>query len=229
MQLLNMEVIKKDGKIEGFSEDKIIKAVSMSANRLRKKFSSDINDSIICLTVKDLRARGLIGRPIPVQEIHTSVENALAQIDKLVYLEYKNYRNYKKRENQDYQMILKESKNIIYEGDKENANKDSFIISTKRDLTASLVGKVLYLNNEIAPHLAEAHKNLDFYIHDVGDRYYNSINCCLFDYSKVIKGGFILNGEQIEEPTNPENAIEKALDLLNDIILVASSQQYGRQ
>ena len=37
-----------------------------------------------------------------------------------------------------------------------------------------------------------------------------------------------LNGEQIEQPTNPEDAIEKALDLLNDIILVSSSQQYGR-
>ena len=227
MKVLQMEVIKKDGKIEDFNEEKIVNAVGMSANRIRKKFSPDTNDSIICLTVKDLRARGLIGKPIPVQELHTSVENALRQIDEMVYIEYKNFRNFKKKENEDYQMILKESKNIIYEGDKENANKDSFIISTKRDLTASLVGKVLYLNNEIAPHLAEAHKNLDFYIHDAGDRYYNSINCCLFDYANVIKGGFTLNGEQIEQPTNPEDAIEKALDLLNDIILVASSQQYG--
>lgn len=224
---MNLKVLKRDGQIEDFSEGKIINAVQLSAERVRKILSFDFCNKIVDLTLDNLGERGLLNKPITVDNIHLSVENALWEVDKELYNEYRSYNNYKKRFNHSFNNILKDAKNIIYEGDKENANKDSCIVSTKRDLVSSLVGKELYLEYELAPHLAEAHKNLDFYIHDAGDRFYNSINCCLFDVANVLKGGFNLNGKFIEEPSNPKDAIEKALDLLNDIILVASSQQYG--
>jgi ribonucleoside-triphosphate reductase len=224
-----LKVKKRDGQIVPFDAKKIEGAIKLSAERTRKTLSDNFCDKVVTSTLENLMHRGLIMRPIDVDDIHLSVENALWEVDKELYNEYRSYNNYKKRFNHSFNNILKDAKNIIYEGDKENANKDSCIVSTKRDLVSSLVGKELYLEYELAPHLADAHKNLDFYIHDAGDRFYNSINCCLFDVANVLEGGFNLNGKFIEEPSNPEDAMEKALDLLNDIILVASSQQYGRQ
>lgn len=158
-----------------------------------------------------------------MDNIHLSVENALWELSKELYQEYRSYNNYKRRFNYSFNNILKDAKNVIYSGDKENANKDSCITSTKMTLVSELVGKELYLEYELPNHLAEAHKNMDFYIHDAGNRFYNAINCCLFDVANVLEGGFELNGKQINEP----DSLEKALDLFSDIIFVASSQQYG--
>lgn len=224
---MNLEVVKRDGKVVKFEEEKIVNAVKLSAERIRKRLSDNFCNTVVLSTLENLAERDLVTKPITVDNIHLSVENVLWEMDKELYNEYRSYNNYKKRFNHSFNGILKDAKNIIYEGDKENANKDSCIVSTKRDLVSSLVGKELYLEYELAPHLAQAHRNLDFYIHDAGDRLYNSINCCLFDVANVLDGGFTLNGKFIKEPSNPEDAMEKALDLLNDIILVASSQQYG--
>ena len=82
----------------------------------------------------------------------------------------------------------------------------------------------MYLEYELPKHLSEAHKNMDFYIHDTGHRFYNMVNCCLLDVANIYKDGYNLNGEFIKEP----KTIEVALDQLIDIILIASSQQYGK-
>ena len=79
------------------------------------------------------------------------------------------------------------------------------------------------LEYEMDKEVAEAHEEGFLHVHDVRDRLFGSFNCCLFDASSVIKGGFLLNGVQYTEPTSAESFMR----VLADIILQASSQQYG--
>ena len=218
-----MRVIKRDGSHEKFMSGKIINAVRLSANRTKQQLTEEQEKFILDFVEKDLQSRGFRDE-VSVDNIHLSVENCLWEISRELYQEYRSYNNYKRRFNYSFNNILKEAKNVIYNGDKENANKDSCIISTKMTLVSELVGKELYLEYELPKHLAQAHKYMDFYIHDAGHRFYNGmINCCLFDIGNVLKDGFNLNGKAISEP----DSLEKALDLMGDILFVASSQQYG--
>jgi ribonucleoside-triphosphate reductase len=218
-----MRVIKRDGSMEDFKPSKIVGAVRLSANRTKHQLTEKQEDYIIGFVLKDLKSRGFNDK-VSVDNIHLSVENCLWEISRELYQEYRSYNNYKRRFNYSFNNILREAKNVIFNGDKENANKDSCIISTKMTLVSELVGKELYLEYELPKHLAQAHKDMDFYIHDAGHRFYNGmINCCLFDIGNVLKDGFNLNGKTISEP----DSLEKALDLVSDILFVASSQQYG--
>ena len=218
-----MRVIKRDGSHEKFMSSKIINAVRLSANRTKQQLTEEQEKFILAFLEEDLQSRGFRDEG-SVDNIHLSVENCLWEISRELYQEYRSYNNYKRRFNYSFNNILKEAKNVIYNGDKENANKDSCIISTKMTLVSELVGKELYLEYELPKHLAQAHKDMDFYIHDAGHRFYNGmINCCLFDIGNVLKDGFNLNGKAISE----SDSLEKALDLMGDILFVASSQQYG--
>lgn len=220
--MLKIKVIKRDGSKVDFDKNKIIRAVRLSAKRTNKILSQIDEDLIVRGTVADLEKRGFIDE-VKVDDIHLSVENILWNIDRELYSEYRSYNNYKRRFNHSFNNILKNAKHIVYEGDKENANKDSCLNSTKMTLTSELAGKEMYLEYELPKHLSDAHKNMDFYIHDAGHRFYNMINCCLLDVANIYKDGYYLNGEFIKEP----KTIETALDQLIDIILIASSQQYG--
>lgn len=217
-----MNVLKRDGTVQEFNAEKIIRAVGLSALKVNAKLEPADYTQIAQAVKQDLIKRELAS-PVAVDDIHLSVENVLWELNRELYKEYRSYNNSKKRFNYSFNNILKEAENVIYNGDKENANKDTCIISTKKEVVAGIVASELYLNYELPKHLATAHKELAMYIHDTRDRYFNSINCCLFDVANLFKNGFRLNGTYIKEP----KGIESALDLLNDVIMCASSQQYG--
>ena len=219
-----MNVLKRDGTVQEFNAEKIIRAVGLSALKVNVKITPEQFEELARLAKQDIVKRGLTS-PIAVDDIHLSVENVLWEFNRELYKEYRSYNNSKKRFNYSFNNILKEAENVIYNGDKENANKDTCIVSTKKEVVAGIVASELYLNYELPKHLSTAHKELAMYIHDTRDRYFNSINCCLFDVEGVFRDGFRLNGKYIKEP----KSLESALDLLNDVIMCASSQQYGNQ
>ena len=51
-----------------------------------------------------------------------------------------------------------------------------------------------------------------------------SINCCLFDMETVLKGGFSMSNVDYSEP----KTVLTALQVIGDITLVASAQQFGK-
>ena len=189
-----IKIIKKNGKIEEFDGSKIVKAITKSANRVLIKLTKEEEDNVVDFVVNSLLKK----EEVDVSTVHNLVEVALELVNPKVGQAYKEYRDYKKRFNDSFNNVLKDAERIIYSGDKENANKDSCINSTKMTLTAELVGKELYLNYELPKHLSYAHRNLDMYIHDAGHRWYNMINCCLLDVANIFRGGFKLNNKKIK-------------------------------
>ena len=171
----NIKVLKRNGNIEDFDFNKIIKAVSLAGERINKKLDNKTTTKLKNLILNNYL--DLSERQISVDDIHLAVENALAIIDKEIHKQYRDYVGYKKSLYSVFKNISEKSKRIVYSGDKENANKDSSIVSTKKELLSGLLSEELMLNFELDKDIAKAHKDGYIYIHDLRDRKLNSINC----------------------------------------------------
>jgi ribonucleoside-triphosphate reductase len=217
--VIDVKVVKKDGRLEDFDFNKIIDAVQKSADRVGEDFTiKNIRDIEVFVVEKVEYCTN-----VTVESLHEIVIESLQKVNHKIADSYSSYREYKKKYNKTFENILVESKSIVFTGNKDNANKDSQLNSTKKELVSGSLSKQIYLDYELPSVIAQAHKDGDIYIHDTSDRLFGSINCCLFDMGAVLNGGFNLNGVKYTEPTSAESALR----VLSDVILQASSQQYG--
>lgn len=213
-------VIKKDGSREEFNVQKVINAVGKSAYRALTKFT-DEEKRHICQYVID-KVEELEQNEIPIPVMHNIVESALEQVKPVVAKSYRDYRNYK----QDFVRMLddvyKKSQSIMYIGDKENANTDSALVSTKRSLIFNQLNKELYQKFFMTTEEIQACRDGYIYVHDMSARR-DTMNCCLFDVQNVLTGGFEMGNIWYNEP----KTLDVAFDVIGDIVLSAASQQYG--
>jgi len=212
-------VIKKNNLLEKFNPEKIIKAIQTSANRIKKPLSIEDQEFVLNEVTRETDGRKMVS----VNEVHCLIEQALYKVDKEVCIQYRRYNNYKKRFSMSFENIRENSKKLIFSGDNENANKDSALNSTQKELMGGMLSKELMMQYELSPEAVKAHTEGWIYIHDLSDRIIFGINCCLFDVRNVLSGGFEMDGVMIQEP----KTLEKAVDLISNIITNASSQQYG--
>ena len=216
-------VVKKDNSKQEFDFNKVIKAVGKTALRSGQDLTED--------TVKFIEnyLKGSIEVPkdgvryIKVAELHELVEDALACIDEVLYKEYHSFRDYKKQMKEHFEEMVRDTEQLLHSGDNENANRDSFLIDAQKVMSGEIFSVRNMLDYELPKDASQAHKDGDIYIHDLRDRLYNSMNCCLFDMGKVLKGGFTYKGVSYKEP----NSIRTACSMLQDIMNSARLQQYG--
>ena len=227
-----VKVIKKDGKRENWCPQKIKSAISKSYERYlsgakeRKEtvynFTEKDKDEIVALVEKNIKDRAV--NEITVIELHEIVMSALFDVNHKVYTEYRAYRNYKEKYSKSFANTYEFANKVVNFGDKENANKDSTLNSTKQALISEGIMKEFMTNFELKPEWVKAHKEGYIHIHDLGSRFINSHNCCLFDMENVLNNGFELNGIKYTEP----GGIQSAFNVASDVVLSASAQQYGR-
>mgnify|MGYP002706570959 CR=1 FL=1 len=223
MQILNENkvcIVKKDGTLEKFNIQKIINAISKSAERMLVKFNeSELTQ--ICNLVKE-QILILNKNNIDIKEIHSIVENALDAVNPKVAQSYRNYRNYKTEFVHMLDKVFRESQKIMYIGDKENSNADSALVSTKRSLIFNQLNKELYKQFFLNVEELQAIRDGYIYIHDMSARR-DTMNCCLFNVEEVLKGGFEMGNLWYNEP----KTLDVAFDVIGDIVMAAASQQYG--
>ena len=213
-------VIKKDGTSEPFDNSKIIKAVTKSATRaLVNLTEGDLKE--ICNFV-DNNIIKMNKEEISIADMHNLVEGALEHLYPQVAASYRNYRNYKQDFVHMLDKVYQESQRIMYIGDKENSNADSTLVSTKRSLIFNELNKELYKKFFLTVDELQAIRDGYIYIHDMSARR-DTMNCCLFDVSNVLKGGFEMGNLWYNEP----KSLDVAFDVIGDIVMAAASQQYG--
>lgn len=215
-------VEKKNGSIENYDFEKIVKAVSKSAERVMHQFTpEELNrlqrnvEKRLALSDEDV---------VKVVDLHRIVEISLDKVAPDVAESYRSYRNYKKELSELYEKMYERSKAIEYVGERENANMDSALISTQRSLVYNELNTSFYEKyflNEVERRAAD---DGFIYIHDKSARL-NTFNCCLFDVANVMNGGFEMGNIWYTEP----NSLDVAGDVIGDIILSAAAQQYGKQ
>ena len=221
MKVIGMrKVIKKDGSKVPFRMEKVLRAVDKSAYRVMVQFTDEDHARIADLVQEKLDELGK--SEATIMDMHNVVEYALEQVNPAVAKSYRDYRNYKQDFVHMLDEVYKKSMAIMYIGDKENANTDSALVSTRRSLTFNELNKEMYQKFFLTQEEIQASRDGYIYIHDMSARR-DTMNCCLFNIGEVLRGGFEMGSVWYNEP----KSLDTAFDVMGDIILSAASQQYG--
>ncbi|TDL95353.1 anaerobic ribonucleoside-triphosphate reductase [Macrococcus brunensis] len=105
----------------------------------------------------------------------------------------------------------------------ENANKDSNVFNTLRDLTAGTVAKYYGLK-WLPAHIRESHIKGEVHFHDLDYHPYMPMtNCCLINIEDMLNNGFKIGNAEVEPP----KSIQTAAAQIAQIIANVASSQYG--
>lgn len=215
-----MKVLKKDGSLENFEPKKIVSAVSKAAFRCDTTIEADRMGAIVESIYKRVKDR----EAVPVVELHELVIATLAGFGYGdVSKSYAEYRYYKNAYAKTFEQLRQDADDVLRLGDRENANYDSSLVSTKGSLIKGYLTKSLYKQFYLSGKEKALIERGDIYIHDLRDMILGCINCCLFDIGAVLKGGFEMSNVQYTEP----KSVLSALQVVGDITLVATAQQFG--
>lgn len=105
----------------------------------------------------------------------------------------------------------------------ENANKDSRVFNTQRDLEAGAASRALGMQM-LPPMVAKAHMRGDIHWHDLD---YSPVtpatNCCLIDFDNLLNNGYKIGNAWVDSP----KSIQTATAQMSQIIANVASSQYG--
>lgn len=218
-----MKVINKSGCINEWNNEKIVTAINKAASRIDCSITH--NQAItIANACKKVAGKYLKDNCISSAKLHEIVISQLVHHNfNLIASAYQEYRDYKNTYAKSWEQLKEDADQIIFLGDRENANFDSSLVSTKGSLVKGALTKELYKQFYLSKTEKFLTKRGDIYIHDLRDMIFGSVNCCLFDIGNVLKGGFKMSGIHYTEP----KTVLSALQVIGDITLVATAQQFG--
>ncbi|KML70718.1 anaerobic ribonucleoside-triphosphate reductase [Pectobacterium peruviense] len=217
-------VIKRDGCQVPFDEVRIKEAVERAAH------AADVNDADYCATVACAVAQQMQDKSrVDIRDIQDAVENLLmsGNYKKLArtYIEYRHDRDIARerqgRLNQEIRGLVEQSNMALLN---ENANKDSKVIPTQRDLLAGIVAKH-YAKQYILPRdVVLAHERGEIHYHDLDySPFFPMFNCMLIDLDGMLTNGFKMGNAEIEPP----KSISTATAVTAQIIAQVASHIYG--
>lgn len=141
------------------------------------------------------------------------------------YIEYRHDRDVARelrgRLNNEIRGLVEQSDMSILN---ENANKDSKVIPTQRDLLAGIVAKH-YAKQHILPRdVVISHERGEIHYHDLDYApFFPMFNCMLIDLKGMLTHGFKMGNAEIEQP----KSISTATAVTAQIIAQVASHIYG--
>ncbi|HIU72705.1 MAG TPA: anaerobic ribonucleoside-triphosphate reductase, partial [Candidatus Aphodousia faecipullorum] len=123
-----MKVVKKDQTLENFDPRKIAVAVNKAAMRCDKHVDDESCDKIVNAILRRLHDRDTV----TVAELHELVIAVLSVtgFDDVANA-YAEYRYYKTNYAKTFEKLRQDADDVLRLGDRENANFDSSLVSTK--------------------------------------------------------------------------------------------------
>ena len=223
----NIYVVKRDGRRVNFDVDKIYKALVKAAcevtpmSPLLEAKLEGITEKIVA----EITHR--FSQDVKIYEIQNIVEHELLNANEYAiakaYISYRTQRDFDRSQATDINFTIDKLLNKDQTVVNENANKDSDVFNTQRDLTAGIVGKSIGLKM-LPPNVANAHQKGDIHYHDLDYSPYTPMtNCCLIDFKGMLKNGFKIGNAEVESP----KSIQTATAQISQIIANVASSQYG--
>ena len=208
------KVVKRDGSLVEFDRNRIESAVNKASLDSTETIPKELVDKIIARiddgdTVEHIQ-------DIVVRTLQNSKYKKTAE-------SYIKYRHEIELARKNFSPLSSRFKEIIVNGDDENANKPSHLLNVKRDLIAGEYFRHRTLE-KLPQELRDAHDSKLVHIHDtdfLGD--VRVTNCCVFDLEGMLKNGTRVNNADIGEP----NSIGVACTVTTQIIANIAFQQYG--
>jgi ribonucleoside-triphosphate reductase len=218
------QVIKRDGCRVNFDPARIAAAIHAAAQ------AAQINDEDYCTSVARLISHQLMQRPqVDIAEVQQAVENQLmaGRYPQLArsYIEYRHDRDVARelrgRLNHEIRGLIEQSNPALLN---ENANKDSKVIPTQRDLLAGIVAKHYARQHMLPRDVVSAHERGEIHYHDLDySPFFPMFNCMLIDLRGMLTHGFKMGNAEIEPP----KSISTATAVTAQIIAQVASHIYG--
>lgn len=220
-------VEKRDGRRVVFEVDKIDKALHKAADKVMD-VTPLVEKRLNALTeriVTEIHSR--FPKGVKIYEIQNIVEHELLEAKEYAlaeeYITYRTQRDFERSKATDINFSIHKLLNKDQAVVNENANKDSDVFNTQRDLTAGIVGKSIGLQM-LPKHVANAHQKGDIHYHDLDYSPYTPMtNCCLIDFKGMLENGFKIGNAEVESP----KSIQTATAQISQIIANVASSQYG--
>ena len=217
-------VIKRDGYRTPFDETRIRDAVIAAAH------SAGIEDVAYATQVATQVAEKMADvAEVDIHDLQDAVENQLMEGPykslARVYIEYRDdrdvHREVSSRLNQDIRGLVEQSNAALLN---ENANKDSKVIPTQRDLLAGIVAKHYATRHILPKDVVSAHEAGEIHYHDLDYApFFPMFNCMLIDLAGMLTHGFKMGNAEIETP----KSISTATAVTAQIIAQVASHIYG--
>lgn len=215
--LASIQVVKRDGTVTSFYSYKInliLNALNADEQTSQSVYVT-LLDALLNQTtvttkkIADLFVQGLVNAN---HEELAKVYRDYRQHDEEAFAEATNPQN-------KLEQLFDRNSRIVH----ENANKDSHVFNTQRDLEAGVVSRALGLRM-LPGIVAKAHLRGDIHWHDLD---YSPVtpetNCCLIDFDEMFKHGFKIGNAWVSSP----RSIQTATAQMSQIIANVASLQYG--
>lgn len=221
---MSIDVLKRDGSRVPFSALRIEQAI-LSAVSASQIVPSGYPKQVALKVAEKLGDR----EQVCISDIQTQVEELLmdSPYKKLarVYIEYRHDRDTSRERlsqlNQDIEGLMLQSNSSLLN---ENANKDSKVIPTQRDLLAGIVAKHYAKKHILPKNVVKAHEEGDLHYHDLDYApFFPMFNCMLIDLEGMLTNGFKMGNAEIDTP----KSIATATAVTAQIIAQVASHIYG--
>ncbi|EMI5489979.1 anaerobic ribonucleoside-triphosphate reductase [Providencia stuartii] len=217
-------VIKRDGCQVNFDLQRIQEAIKRAAAAVN--IQDDDYSLQVATTVTELLGNR---EKVDIALIQDAVENQLMSGPyKNLARAYIEYRHDRDNEREKRSQLTHDIRGLIEQSNvsllNENANKDSKVIPTQRDLLAGIVAKH-YAKQHILPRdVVIAHERGEIHYHDLDYApFFPMFNCMLIDLEGMLTNGFKMGNAEIEPP----KSISTATAVTAQIIAQVASHIYG--
>lgn len=223
-------VEKRDGRIVEFDSINIISAVKSAFKDLGKAVGPEEESMIRELADQiegEIKER--YNGPAKIEDIQNLVEHGL--IENHLYEVARTYTNYRLNKdidrakatdiNEAVSRLVNHDESLV----RENANKDSNVYATQRDLLAGAVSKASAFSM-LPDVVSNAHMKGDIHFHDADYSPFTAMtNCSLPDFGDMLAHGFALGNAMMDSPKSIGTAATQITQIIKDI----AGAQYGGQ
>ena len=225
-----IKVEKRDGRVVDFDRVNIYNAIAAAYKELNRQIGGEehsIINSMVDQVEGEIRDR--YTNPVKIEDIQTLVEHAL--INEHEYEVARAYTNYRLNRdidrakatdiNEAVKRLTTRDESLV----RENANKDSNVYATQRDLLAGAVSKATAFSM-LPKDVSNAHMKGDIHFHDADYSPFTAqSNCSLPDFGDMLEHGFALGNAMMDSPKSIMTAATQITQIIKDI----ASSQYGGQ
>ena len=219
-----MKIVKRDGTIVEFNQEKIKTAIQKANNEVSRKERATVEQikEIINYIVELDKPR------ILVEDIQDIIEQKLMEIGKYQlakkYITYRYRRELVRKANTTDQSIKELIEGESEYWNTENANKNATVVTTQRDYLAGITSTDITRRFLLPEDVVKAHDEGIIHFHDADYFAQNALhNCELINLEDMLQNGTVINGVMIEKP----HRFITAATIATQIILAVTSSSYG--
>ena len=202
-------VVKRDGREDAYNPNKIHTAISKAFIEIDGVITEE-SKLIIDRITNQITETGK--KKMSVEEIQDIVETKLMQSSRKdvakVYILYRNERTkIRDRNSRLVQKVMERVESTV--DNRSNANVDEKSFSGREKEVSSDIGKMIALEYDgLSKEVAEAHKNMLVYQHDLEKAIYGIHNCLQLNFQEIFTYGFRTRNGDVRPPTSFSTACQ---------------------